>query len=78
MCLQAFEINWPNSPRICYNDNMSDALKDREPHEQPSGALPVPGHDAWFKEQVEAGLKEAQEAPEKCAPMEDVFKDLDL
>lgn len=57
---------------------MSDALKDRDTTELPEGTTPVPGHDAWFQEQVELGLKEAKNAPETCIPMEDVLKDLDL
>ncbi|MBO6687591.1 MAG: hypothetical protein JJ919_03825 [Henriciella sp.] len=57
---------------------MSETLKDHESPELPAGTVPVAGHDEWFKEQVERGLKEAQENPESCAPMKDVLKDLDL
>lgn len=57
---------------------MSETLKDHDSPELPSGTLPVAGHDEWFREQVELGLKEAKESPESCAPMKDVLKDLDL
>lgn len=57
---------------------MSDTFKDPSEAGPQTGAAPVPDHDAWFREQVELGLKEAKDAPEDCIPMEEVLKDLDL
>ena len=57
---------------------MSDTLKDRDLQTTPAGQTPVAGHDAWFREQVEAGLKEAKDNPEACTPIEDVLKEHDL
>ena len=57
---------------------MSETLKEHATPKLPAGTLPVAGHDEWFKEQVELGLKEAKDTPEACTPMKDVLKDLDL
>ena len=57
---------------------MSDEIKDHPTPQSATGEAPVAGHDAWFREQVEAGLKEAQDTPEACAPLEEVLKQLDL
>lgn len=76
--MNRLKLYWPSHIRICYTEFMSDALKDREVPQLPAGTTPVAGHDAWFKQQVELGLREAKETPDDCVPMEDVLKDLDL
>ena len=53
-------------------------IKDHPSPHPKTGTEPVAGHDAWFRDQVEAGMKEAEETPEDCIPLEDVLKKLDL
>ena len=49
-------------------------------HETPDtrSSEELAAHEAWFRKQVELGLKEAVETPDACIPLEDVLKQLDL
>ena len=57
---------------------MSDTIKDLKTSHEPAAGTSGADHDAWFRKQVQAGLKEAAETPELCVPMEEVLKDLNL
>lgn len=57
---------------------MSDTIKDPDTLDAPAATKAAAEHDAWFREQVEAGRKEAKDAPESCIPLDEVLKELDL